>query len=344
MMINRQIAIDKAFGIAAYAASIVLISTISIWCAVNVGGAAMSMIDAAIMDGSGQRGPDRDAKRLSAMAIAAEQLAKADEAAVAAEAHASAVPETVRVQILPTAARRAQNGSLEDDPAAKFHNGDEDTYRTFCVRLCDGYFWPVSFSTTSDRFARDQVACTSSCNSPAKLFVHKMPGGSASTMSTLDGLPYLALKTAFLFRTNYDAQCKCQPQPWEQQAVDRDRLHAATEAARKGNRVAAAEVRDLTAKVDADRFQETKALLVATERANRDLAALAKTAAARAIAGTNTLSDKQRNTSGSRPTRVTEARREGAMRLGATPVQTKSSWVPASGTSRHWKDKVFGGN
>ena len=32
---------------------------------------------------------------------------------------------------------------------------DGATYRTMCVRLCDGYFWPVSFTATKREFARD---------------------------------------------------------------------------------------------------------------------------------------------------------------------------------------------
>lgn len=341
-MINLRMTFERAFGFAAYAASLTLITTLSIWCAIQVGGAAMSMIDTAIIDGSGQPVSDRESRRLTALAVSAGALGNAEGLVAPVEARPAATPETVRVQVQPASGRRAPTESSEADPAAKFHDGDEDTYRTFCVRLCDGYFWPVSFSTTSDRFARNQVTCTSSCNSPAKLFVHKMPGGNTGTMTTLDGLPYMALKTAFLFRTHYDDQCKCQAQPWEQQALDRHRLHAATEAARKGNRVAATTVRDLTAKVDADRSQETKALLIATERANRDLAALAKTGT-RAVASTQ--SEKRRKGDGARNSRVAEVQRDGVMRLGAVPAQAaRSSWVPASGTSRNWKEKVFGGN
>ena len=34
------------------------------------------------------------------------------------------------------------------------------TYRTMCVRLCDGYYFPISFSTTSERFPEDAQNCT----------------------------------------------------------------------------------------------------------------------------------------------------------------------------------------
>ena len=38
-----------------------------------------------------------------------------------------------------------------------------DTYRTVCVRMCDGYYFPVSFSVTPDRFERDRQSCENSC-------------------------------------------------------------------------------------------------------------------------------------------------------------------------------------
>ena len=42
-------------------------------------------------------------------------------------------------------------------------------HRTVCVRMCDGYFWPISFATTDDNFEQDQSVCENSCSSPAKL-------------------------------------------------------------------------------------------------------------------------------------------------------------------------------
>jgi len=33
------------------------------------------------------------------------------------------------------------------------------TYRTLCVRRCDGYYFPISFSTTRDHLAVDEAMC-----------------------------------------------------------------------------------------------------------------------------------------------------------------------------------------
>ena len=106
------------------------------------------------------------------------------------------------------------------------------SYRTVCVRLCDGYFFPISFATTPERFAHDAAACQSRCGSPAKLYVYPNPGGEPEQMVDTDGKPYSALKSAFLFRTHYDAACTCKPQPWSQEALARHRAYADAQKAR----------------------------------------------------------------------------------------------------------------
>ena len=40
-------------------------------------------------------------------------------------------------------------------PTNQFGNLPFATYRTICVRLCDGYYFPVSFSTLPNHFQRD---------------------------------------------------------------------------------------------------------------------------------------------------------------------------------------------
>ena len=112
------------------------------------------------------------------------------------------------------------------------------TFRSVCVRLCDGYYFPVSFSVTQDRLERDAQVCASRCGSQGRLFVHNNPGGSADDMVDLAGRPYRQLKTAFLYRTEYVASCTCQPQPWETASQDRHRGYTLALAASKGNREA----------------------------------------------------------------------------------------------------------
>ena len=124
-----------------------------------------------------------------------------------------------------------------------------DTYRTVCVRMCDGYYFPVSFSVTPDRFERDRQSCENSCGAEGRLFVYRNPGGEPDDMQDLQGRPYRQLRTAFLYRTEYVADCKCRPHPWEQQARDQHRVYALAAAKRKGDKAAAAQLAELQAQM-----------------------------------------------------------------------------------------------
>jgi hypothetical protein len=79
--------------------------------------------------------------------------------------------------------------------------------RTLCVRLCDGYYWPISFATTKRRLSVDARRCESACSSPARLFFHRNPGQDTADMVDRDGKPYRELPAAFLYRTRYLADC-----------------------------------------------------------------------------------------------------------------------------------------
>ena len=66
-----------------------------------------------------------------------------------------------------------------DEPAQ--HPEMVTTYRTLCVRLCDGFYFPISPATPQSRFARDADACSASCGSEARLFYHPNVGGNVDT-------------------------------------------------------------------------------------------------------------------------------------------------------------------
>lgn len=141
----------------------------------------------------------------------------------------------VHTELGEEAARRpalVQTVAAASDMGKRFYSGDGDTYRTVCVRLCDGFYWTMSFSTTEDRFARDQGRCEASCGVPARLFKYRNPGGRPEAMEDLDGQPYAKLKTAFAFRKAYDAACRCQANPWDREARMQHRLYEL--AAHKG--------------------------------------------------------------------------------------------------------------
>lgn len=108
-----------------------------------------------------------------------------------------------------------ENGDLDLAASTKVWSPQRtDTFRTVCVRMCDGAYFPVSFATTADRFEADAARCKSDCGSQARLFVVK-PDGEPEDMVDVRGNAYGLLPTAFKFRTTYDSSCTCRGQPWE---------------------------------------------------------------------------------------------------------------------------------
>ncbi len=86
------------------------------------------------------------------------------------------------------------------------------TYRTVCVRTCDGYYFPISFSTVPSRFAQDQNTCQRQCPAAqAMLYSYHNPGGDMSQAVSLSGQPYTALASAFLYRRELAPSCSCRP-------------------------------------------------------------------------------------------------------------------------------------
>lgn len=103
------------------------------------------------------------------------------------------------------------------------------TYRTVCVRLCDGAMTPMSFATTRDRFVLDALRCKKSCGSPAALYVQKNPAPDPDALVSLEGGAYSALPAAYRFRTTYDEACTCRPHAWQRPMQVRHRMYAIKE-------------------------------------------------------------------------------------------------------------------
>lgn len=84
------------------------------------------------------------------------------------------------------------------------------TYRTVCVRLCDGYYFPISFSTTPSHFQRDSEVCQTKCAAPVELYFYQNPGGAVDQMTAFKSQePYTRLKTAFRYRKELVQGCSC---------------------------------------------------------------------------------------------------------------------------------------
>jgi len=109
--------------------------------------------------------------------------------------------------------------------------------------LCDGFYFPVSFSTSRDNFAGDEKACQSRCSGGARLFYYNNYGGSPEDMKDRQGRSYASLKTAFLYRTAYKPSCQCRAAPWSDEAKQRHALYQTKSWQKKARRLAKIEHR-----------------------------------------------------------------------------------------------------
>jgi hypothetical protein len=65
------------------------------------------------------------------------------------------------------------------------------TFRTICVRTCDGYYYPISFATTPQQFAADEQTCRRTCPaSEVNLYTYRNPGEEVNQAASLDGRLY----------------------------------------------------------------------------------------------------------------------------------------------------------
>ena len=111
-------------------------------------------------------------------------------------------------------------------------------FRTMCVRLCDGFPIPMSFSTTRSRFAKDARRCAEACPG-GRLFIYHNPGAELDSMVDLDGRAYHQLPTAFLYQSTYLENCTCHGNPWDQEAIARHKAYADAAAAARASRSSA---------------------------------------------------------------------------------------------------------
>jgi hypothetical protein len=84
------------------------------------------------------------------------------------------------------------------------------TYRTICVRTCDGYYYPISFATTPDHFRADEQTCQRTCPAAeVSLYTYHNPGEDVQQAVSLNGRLYTELPTAFHYRQAIDPACSC---------------------------------------------------------------------------------------------------------------------------------------
>ena len=91
-----------------------------------------------------------------------------------------------------------------------------------CVRLCDGYYFPISYKAGRHDFKQDALRCAARCpQAPVRLFVHPSGQADPEKMRDLQGNRYADLKNAFLYRKHFIANCRCHFEPWTSEARNR---------------------------------------------------------------------------------------------------------------------------
>ena len=91
------------------------------------------------------------------------------------------------------------------------------TYRTLCVRTCDGYYFPISYSTVPSKFADDEQLCQRLCPATeVTLYSHRNPGEDVARAVSSDR-PVL-LRTAQRVQLSQGIQrrlqCRAPGQSW----------------------------------------------------------------------------------------------------------------------------------
>jgi uncharacterized protein DUF2865 len=145
------------------------------------------------------------------------------------------------------------------------------TYRTVCVRLCDGFYFPINDRSQPGTFLAEEKACRSSCAVPSRLFYQPAPGNDAANLTALTGERYVDLPNAYRYRAEYVESCACGPKPWSDEAKAVYERRAVLATRTKAERIVAAGAGE-TAKLLAE------AELVVAERParSRDAAAPVK--------------------------------------------------------------------
>jgi uncharacterized protein DUF2865 len=93
------------------------------------------------------------------------------------------------------------------------------TYRTVCVRTCDGGYFPISFATVPGRFPDDEKTCKALCPATeASLFTYRNPGEDMNQAVSISGQPYTSSPNAFRFRQEFNPSCACKAagQSWSE--------------------------------------------------------------------------------------------------------------------------------
>jgi hypothetical protein len=102
------------------------------------------------------------------------------------------------------------NGNPNPPPPGADFGPQSGTFRTVCVRTCDGGYFPISFATVPARFPDDEKTCKALCPATeANLYAYRNPGEDINSAVSISGQPYTQSPNAFRFRQEFNPSCAC---------------------------------------------------------------------------------------------------------------------------------------
>ncbi|MGZ8415712.1 MAG: DUF2865 domain-containing protein [Methyloceanibacter sp.] len=104
-------------------------------------------------------------------------------------------------------------------------------YRSVCVRLCDGFFYPIHYSTYGSLLGQDAQQCQSNCAAPAELYVYRNPGQDIEQAVSLNGSAYMDLPVALRYRKEYVKGCSCKQAEYNPTEIEAANKRAEVDAA-----------------------------------------------------------------------------------------------------------------
>jgi hypothetical protein len=140
----------------------------------------------------------------------------------------------------------------QDDDDERPSSGGK--FKTVCVRMCDGFYFPISNSTSKKGFYRDQMRCRSACGDDARLF--HLPAGATDIGDANDnnGRVYNLLPVAYRYRKALTPGCQCRQAPWSEAEQARHQQYAIKDADKQAQQKA-----DNVARAEADKTIGEKA-------------------------------------------------------------------------------------
>lgn len=119
------------------------------------------------------------------------------------DAASATTPRLVEVPIDPTTPTRQSSRKRRAATMAAAR-------RPVCVRLCDGFFFPINSSAANSSVPGEEAACAGLCpDAPTALYFLPARSDKIEQAALANGERYSALPVSFRYRTTYDRTCTC---------------------------------------------------------------------------------------------------------------------------------------